>query len=205
MGLSSLAAALYANTVICTDTGEKLLQLCNKNVHHNVESLGSDLIPATILVRSLNWLQPHPPRDNCNYKWSDQDLTTLSHTDVVIAADVIYDDDITDAFFSCLTHLYTMIFNKQPLLYIALEKRINFTLEHLAPVSPPHQRFIQQLARDHQSDSGHRIRFTANQIPVHNITQCFHYNRNDQMELWQLQIIKLNNISDEEMGTALTQ
>ena len=59
--------------------------------------------------------------------------------------------------------------------------RINFTLEHLAPVSPPHQHFIQQLTRDHQSDSGHRIRFTANQIPVHNITQCFHYNRNDQM------------------------
>ena len=45
----------------------------------------------------------------------------------------------------------------------------------------PHQHFIQQLACDHQSDSGHGIRFTANQIPVHNITQCFHYNRNDQM------------------------
>lgn len=44
-------------------------------------------LAATVLVKSLDWSQPHPPRDNSNYKWSDQDLTTLSHTDVVIAAD----------------------------------------------------------------------------------------------------------------------
>ena len=60
-------------------------------------------------------------------------------------------------------------------------RRINFTVEHLAPVSPAHHHFIQHLTHDHQSDSCHRIRFTANQIPVHSITQCFQYNRNDQM------------------------
>lgn len=111
---------------------------------------------------------------------------------------VIYDNDITDAFFSCLTHLYTGVFTKLPSLYIALEKRcvqfvcgvvgvatleyrINFTVEHLAAVSPAHQYFIQHLARVHLSQSGHRIRFTANQIAVNNITQCFQYTRNDQM------------------------
>lgn len=43
------------------------------------------LLIATVLVRDLNWLQPHPPTGNC--KWSEQDLTTLSLTDFVIAGD----------------------------------------------------------------------------------------------------------------------
>ena len=38
---------------------------------------------ATVLVKHLNWLQPRPPTG----KWSEQDLTTLSLTDFVIAAD----------------------------------------------------------------------------------------------------------------------
>lgn len=64
VGLSSLAAALYANTVICTgemwvglcdqftcssvDTGDEVLELCSKNIHCNIESLGSDLISGEV-------------------------------------------------------------------------------------------------------------------------------------------------------------
>lgn len=59
--------------------------------------------------------------------------------------------------------------------------RINFTVEHLAAVSPAHQYFMQHLTHDHLSQSGCRIRFTANQMSVNNITKCFQYNRNDQM------------------------
>ena len=40
---------------------------------------------------------------------------------------------------------------------------------------------MQHLARDHVSQSGHRIRYTANQMAVNSITQCFQYNRTDQM------------------------
>jgi len=36
---------------------------------------------------------------------------------------VVYDDVITDAFFSCLTYLYSEVFTTQPLVYVALEKR----------------------------------------------------------------------------------
>lgn len=39
------------------------------------------------MVKSLNWLEPHPPRGSSDYKWSEQDLITLSLTDYVIAAD----------------------------------------------------------------------------------------------------------------------
>lgn len=42
---------------------------------------------------------------------------------VILITIVIYDDDITDAFFSCLTHLYSEVFSKQPIVHIALEKR----------------------------------------------------------------------------------
>ena len=42
---------------------------------------------ASVLVKSLDWLHPSPAKDNCEHKWSYQDLTTLSLTDYVIAAD----------------------------------------------------------------------------------------------------------------------
>ena len=47
--------------------------------------------------------------------------TTDSFMDILLL--VVYDDVITDAFFSCLTHLYTEVFTRRPPLYIALEKR----------------------------------------------------------------------------------
>ena len=42
---------------------------------------------ASVVVKSLNWLHPSPAKDNSEHKWSEQDLTTLSLTDYVIAAD----------------------------------------------------------------------------------------------------------------------
>ena len=122
---------------------------------------------------------------------------------------VVYDDDITDAFFSCLTYLYSEVFKTQPpLVYVALEKRcvymcvcvcvcvcaqiyplytdiiscrVNFTLEHLAAVSPAHQHFMQCITRHHTTQYGSSIKFTANQIPLQNIAQCFSYDRSDHM------------------------
>lgn len=66
VGLSSLAAALYANTVICTgkvwagrghgfscniaDTGDKLLELCSRNIQCNIKCLGDDLVTGRVGV-----------------------------------------------------------------------------------------------------------------------------------------------------------
>ncbi|XP_065900025.1 methyltransferase-like protein 22 [Dysidea avara] len=189
VGLATLAAALHAKTVICTDIGDDLLEMCCRNVDNNLAALG-DLVQASVLVRKLDWLEPTPPQDG-NNKWSQQDLTLLSHTNIIMAADVIYDDDITDAFFSCLTYLYSDVFTTQsPLVYVALEKRINFTLEHLAAVSPAHQHFMQCITRHHMTQHGSSIKFTANQIPLQNITHCFNYDRSDHMEVWELRITK---------------
>lgn len=65
VGLTSLAGALYANTVICTgkmwvglsvytvilvDTGDKVLQLCSKNIQYNTECLSSDVVQGEVGV-----------------------------------------------------------------------------------------------------------------------------------------------------------
>ena len=66
VGLSSLAAGLYANTVICTgkmwvglcdftncisiDSGDNVLELCHKNIQRNIECVGSDVIAGEVGV-----------------------------------------------------------------------------------------------------------------------------------------------------------
>lgn len=45
MGGATCATSIISSAV---DTGEKLLQLCEKNVHRNIESLGGDLIPGRV-------------------------------------------------------------------------------------------------------------------------------------------------------------
>lgn len=67
VGLSSLAAALYSSTVICTgkmwvglyvtciscnstDTGDGILELCSKNIQWNIDSLGREVIPGEVGV-----------------------------------------------------------------------------------------------------------------------------------------------------------
>lgn len=127
--------------------------------------------------------------------------------DYLVVYVVVYDDDITDAFFSCLTFLFSEVFTThQPVVYVAVEKRwvmgllnavahvcsystfssyrINFTLEDLAAVSPAHQYFMQCITRHHMTQRGGVVKFTASEIPLQTITQCFNYDRNDHMVRW---------------------
>ncbi len=99
--------------------------------------------PSAVRVRALDWTAPPPwaqahastggvggpaaaaPLEPQPFAWSAADLTELRDVSVVVAADCIFDDALTDAFW---THLRALFAHCAPLrcAYVAAERRVNF-------------------------------------------------------------------------------
>lgn len=181
-GLSSIITASLAKMVYCTDVGEDLLTMCRRNVSlnkHLMEHNGGE-----VRVRQLDWLQ----RDLCTdpeqeFSWSEEEVADLyDHTTLIIAADVVYDDDFTDAFFRTLYQLCSS-FNHNCEIYLSLEKRLNFTLRHMDVCCEAYEHFshcLQQL----QELSGPPV-FKAQRV-YPNFPQFVMYERVEQLELWKV-------------------
>lgn len=95
---------------------------------------------------------------------------------------VVYDDALTDAFFSCLVYLHSMI-DKPPAIIISLERRcdhlwfdsygykdnlsfyrVNFSLEEMAVASPYYRHFRTCLDLSYPTSTGEMLKFQAQQI-----------------------------------------
>lgn len=62
--------------------------------------------PQAALVRHLDWMQPSclsssATGDAGPFAWAPEDKAQLQSLDVILAADTVYDDDLTDAMADC--------------------------------------------------------------------------------------------------------
>lgn len=119
VGLVSLVAASFAALVFCTDIQDQILANCQQNVQLN--SCGDK-----VRVRWLDWTVPFAYTGEDDFAWKPTELASRIH--VILAADVVYIDSMTDAFTECLFHLLR---RHQATAYVAVERRINFSLEEL--------------------------------------------------------------------------
>lgn len=167
VGLSSILAALYCDQVWCTDLDiGGLLQLIQENV-----KLNHHLKPrADVHVHELDFM---------NRGWSAELMDQVRATDFVVAADVIYDDKITEAFIATIGHLFDHSKPTMQLL-MALEKRFVFTLAELDSVAPCFEHFLRVF--DEQLRSKLRIDF----IPITDFQQYFEYDRVKQLVLMRI-------------------
>lgn len=91
---------------------------------------------------------------------------------------VVYDDCLTDCLFGLLLETVT---RGSQTVYVALEKRVNFTLEDLDIASPSHMHFMQWLER--LRELGWRVCA----VDVSSVPQYFcSYSRDSYLELWEL-------------------
>lgn len=193
VGLVGVAAALLTRHVFCTDVGGEVLDVCKRNVELNKSTspyLGS------IDVRELDWKDPFPgsrKQDACVYSLSEGDLKALQQVDYVLATEVIYDNAITDCFFSCLGELCSRL-KSSVVILIALERRINFTLEDLCPSSPAYRHFRDCMARQYVSHDGSVYTYThirlCTEFPEYVLCR---QGRIKEMELWELQLANVSN------------
>ena len=133
------------------------------------------------------------------YVWTEQDNALFNNNRVVyLAADVIYDDELTVSFFTMLQQ--RMKYND--ILYLSLEKRFNFELAYMSVVAHSYHTFLDYIHDITDTPytpqasytpytpaiGGDKV-FVGRRIPLHTIPQrVASYTRSDEyMELWQIE------------------
>lgn len=183
MGLTSIIAATVAQTVYCTDVGADLLTMCQRNI-----ALNSHLTAAgggVVKVKELDWLKDDLCTDpKVPFSWSEEDVSDLySHTTILLAAEVFYDDDLTDALFKTLFRLTRKLKNAC-IAILSVEKRLNFTLRDLDVTCEAYDHFRSALRQLEKLADGRR-RFVVEPVDA-SFPQCLAYERIQQLELWKV-------------------
>uniref|UniRef100_A0A8K9X512 Methyltransferase 22, Kin17 lysine n=1 Tax=Oncorhynchus mykiss TaxID=8022 RepID=A0A8K9X512_ONCMY len=177
-GLTSVVMATVAKTVYCTDVGEDLLSMCQKNVtlnRHLMEPAGGE-----VRVRLLDWLRHDLCTDaDAEFGWTEDEVADLhDNTTIIIAADVCYDDDLTDALFRTLYRICNNL--RLPCTtYLSIEKRLNFTLRHMDISCEAYDHFRHCLCEMQELRDG-RTCFTVEQVTP-SFPQCLLYERIEQL------------------------
>lgn len=132
VGLTSIAAGIFCKQVICTDVdvGE-ILQVIRRNVERNRKLIRNDI---TVMELDFNAVE-----------FSSEVTEAIEASDVIIAADVIYDDDLTEAFVRVLDHIMEAKNFKNRSVYVALEKRHVFTMADAETIAPCYEHFLRKI------------------------------------------------------------
>uniref|UniRef100_A0A3Q1H6A9 Methyltransferase 22, Kin17 lysine n=1 Tax=Acanthochromis polyacanthus TaxID=80966 RepID=A0A3Q1H6A9_9TELE len=177
-GLTSIIMATIAKTVYCTDVGEDLLSMCKRNVTSNkrkMEPAGGE-----VKVRKLDWLQHGLCTDaDMEFSWTEEEVADLhNNTSFIIAADICYDDDLTDGLFRTLYQLCSN-FNHTCTIFLSIEKRMNFTLRHMDISCEAYHHFRHCLSQLKDLVDGYCC-FKVEQLPS-NFAQFLLYERIEQL------------------------
>ncbi|XP_075174013.1 methyltransferase-like protein 22 [Anomaloglossus baeobatrachus] len=186
-GFTSIIMATVAKTVFCTDVGEDLLEMCERNI-----SLNKGLLKTAggqVKVKELDWLKNQLCTDpDAAFCWTEDDIADLyDQTTVILAADVFYDDDLTDALFKIL-HRITHALTRLCTIYVSIERRFNFTLRYMDITCDAYNHFRNCLNNFEKVSNG-KLKWTATEIrPV--FPQFFCYER-EHLEIWKITAISL--------------
>ncbi|XP_074014604.1 methyltransferase-like protein 22 [Numenius arquata] len=182
-GITSIIMGTVAKRVYCTDVGEDILAMCEQNVALNKHLMEPGR--GEVKVKELDWLKDEFCTDpEAPYSWSEEEIADLhDHCTVIMAADVFYDDDLTDAFFRMLYRITHNLRNSCT-VYLALEKRLNFTLRHMDVTCEAYSHFRNTL-NDLENLQDRKMKYIVEPIKL-DFCQFLVYERIEQLELWKI-------------------
>ncbi|XP_065865139.1 uncharacterized protein [Euphorbia lathyris] len=191
-GLAGMLLAHVAKTVFLTDRGDEILNNCARNVLLNSEAIS---YKGLIHVRELDWVNSWPPTlrlensiENKRYSWSPSEIEEAQAASLLVAADVIYSDDLTDSLFNILERLMSL--GTPKVLYLALEKRYNFSLDDLDVVANGYSHFLSYFRKEEECEDlklGCSPCFVGKRLDLSLIPQYVEgYERGNDVELWQI-------------------
>ncbi|NXY67131.1 MET22 protein, partial [Glareola pratincola] len=177
-GITSIIMGTVAKRVYCTDVGEDLLAMCEQNVALNKHLMEPGR--GEVKVKELDWLKDEFCTDpEAPYSWSEEEIADLhEHCTVIMAADVFYDDDLTDALFRMLYRI-THNLRHSCTVYLALEKRLNFTLRHMDVTCEAYSHFRNTL-NDLENLQDRKIKYTVEPLKL-DFCQFLVYERIEQL------------------------
>ncbi|KAF6176313.1 hypothetical protein GIB67_011102 [Kingdonia uniflora] len=178
-----------------TDRGTDVLDNCAMNVHVNSGTFNHNR--TSVYIRELDWIMSWPPwvglddfpsQNRHKYSWAQSELEEAEGASLLLAADVIYSEDLTDALFNTLRRLMSRGSSK--VLYLALEKRYNFSLDDLDVVANGYSHFRSYLKSEEESrEFGNESLpcFVGTRIDLAEIPQYVReYDRGNDVEIWQI-------------------
>jgi predicted nicotinamide N-methyase len=192
-GISSLIAGMVVQggEIIATDYDDTVLELCEANVSENKQQ-------DVVKVRAIDWMDARwetsssdgfQLRDAADGKfgWTQSEQHELQNVDVIVCADCVYDDDLTDALFRVLEK----IMPATAVLYAALEKRFNFCLSAMDEVANGHSNFVSKFAVETNIPHDGRCSrlspsFVGKVVPSDTFEQHLQYLRTADLELWEI-------------------
>ena len=229
-GLCSIVAALSRDPtcapkqILCTDVGDQVLSVCQRNLEANRSLLADRRLPTHLLAAEVDFFS----YDDDNRRVDIYDVSAgaqqrdvellplLRRASTLFAADVIFDADVTKAFFQLLVDVMTERGDDDDVggaggegnsggsengdgasrrlpsktLYLALEKRVLFSIHDSGePSSPIYDHFAACLEGllAMKFETGF---FEAERLPI-DFPQGFYknYERNEYLELWRLRFV----------------
>ncbi|GAA6085255.1 methyltransferase-like protein 22 isoform X1, partial [Tachysurus ichikawai] len=173
--------------------GEDLLSMCHRNVHLNQRYIAAS-DERSVKVRQLDWTTDDFLTDaDSVFSWSEDEISDLhDNTTVIMAADVCYDDDLTDALFRTLYRISSNLCQSSA-AYISIEKRLNFTLRHMDVSCEAYDHFRRRLEQITQLREK-ETRFTVSPVSC-SFPQFFQYERVNQLELWKVSASPFHTVS----------
>ncbi|KAF8982006.1 hypothetical protein BGZ46_001965 [Entomortierella lignicola] len=160
------------------DYDADVLSNCQHNIVLNshlsrLESQDTSSLEQSILTRRYNWLLDEPMESILpEYDWNASDIEEWKNNGAFIfAADVVYDDSLTDALIACLEKLLVVPLPKDHqfhsrgrIAYVTMEKRFNFSIDQLGVVAQAFDYFVKKMSESkvieaHREDCSHLARY----------------------------------------------
>ncbi|KAF9105148.1 hypothetical protein BGX27_009787 [Mortierella sp. AM989] len=177
------------------DYDTEILSNCKQNIALNchlspIKSQDTIALDKRIVPRRYNWLMDDPmgslSDSSDEFGWTALEIEEWRRNGAFIfAADVVYDDSLTDALIACLEKLLVEPLPKDHrfhargrVAYITLEKRFNFSLDQLSVVAQAHDYFVKEIAKSTLIEA-HRVDYS--QLGKH----C-DYERSKDLELFSV-------------------
>ncbi|VVC44285.1 Lysine methyltransferase,S-adenosyl-L-methionine-dependent methyltransferase [Cinara cedri] len=162
VGLTGIVAAMYCKEVVFTDIDNtNILSMIEKNIR-----LNRDLIVSRTTVMPLDFGEP---------ELSDVLWTKLRDVNIIIAADVIYDNEITKQLVNTLKKI--MAVSPMKTAYIGMEKRYVFSSVDLDVCAPSYEYFCDLLKQNN---------WFQVEILDCNFSQYFQYNKVKELVILKL-------------------
>ena len=102
--------------------------------------------------------------------------------DIVIGADIIYDNDITDALIEFIEHILQQDSVKNKLFLFSIEKRYIFTIDDLDTIAPSYEYFMAKLDDLVKTPTFQsKWTFDLSEYSICDLTQYFCYERSKDL------------------------
>ena len=158
-GLASIALSRFCsdNSIFTTDLPE-LVDLLKENLHSN-NSKNVEVFPLDL-------------------KDFTKDNKVFREIDIVIGADVIYDNDVTDGVINFLQWILDDSTRGNLEFIFTIDKRYIFTIDDMETVAPSYEYFMSQLT---DLDPAEAWNIKCEEIPADQIHQTFCYERSPDL------------------------